>query len=62
MDGRLKAGQIRIWDRHGMPCTPGGPKEAASYTEKWPAGKAPARLLRTERVPRFEGVEGAARP
>ena len=45
-----------------MPCTPGGPKEAASYTEKRPAGKPLARLLRVEHVPRFETVEEAARP
>ena len=29
-----------------MPCTPGGPKEAASYTEKRPDGKPQAVLLR----------------
>jgi hypothetical protein len=45
-----------------MPCTPGDPKEAASYTQKWLAGKPLARLLGAERVPKFKNVEGAARP
>src|ERR1700730_7416746 len=52
-----KPGHGRIWDGHGMPCTRGGPKEAASYTEKRPVGKPLGRLLRAEHLPRYESVE-----
>ena len=40
-----EAGHGRVRGRHGMPCTPGGPKEAGSYTEKRPDGKPQPTLL-----------------
>jgi hypothetical protein len=44
-----------------MPCTPGGPKEAGSYTKKRPDGKPQAVLLRHMTQPSFANDEGTAK-
>lgn len=44
-----------------MPCTPGGPKEAGSYTEKRPDGKPEPALLEHMTRPSFAIDEGTAR-